>query len=121
MLEKCNELQNMVFDKLIQSNIKIYSISNAGESVLKTGRLLNFNIKLPFLYYSIEYKTKSRDFVLPQPFDYWFDEYLGIVLSYQLKDSCNEQKIVDRMKNMGSMCESKLFDKVIYISTINYR
>lgn len=118
MIDKNQELEKLIFDKLIQSTVDIYTYDdNKGVVLLKSGKLLNFNIKIPFLYFMMEYKSKMRDFPIPQPFKFkWDGEKL--VMSYELKDSVNNKKIVDRMVEIGKDSESKFFDKRIYIKPI---
>jgi hypothetical protein len=41
-----------------------------------------------------------------------------IVLSYRLKDSIIDEKIVDEMKKVGMMSESKIYNKLIHIKTL---
>ena len=117
MVEKNLELEKLIFDKLIQATVDIYTYEGKDVVLLKSGKLLNFNIKLPFLYFVMEYKTKMREFPLPQPFIYkWDGEKL--MMSYEIKHSVNSEKIVDRMIKIGKNSESKFFDKLIYIKPI---
>jgi len=117
MIEKNLELEQLIFEKLIQATVDIYTYEGKDVVLLKSGKLLNFNIKLPFLYFVMEYKTKTREFPLPQPFVYkWDGEKL--IMSYEIKNSVNDQKIVDTMLEIGKNSESKFFDKRIYIKPI---
>ncbi len=119
MVEKNQILETEIFKKLIQTNVEIFSLDQFNnKTVLKTGRLVNFNVKLPFLYFLIESKAKSKEFILPQPFVYDMKNDNVAILSYRLKDSISDEKIVDEMKKVGSMSESKIFNKLIYIKTL---
>ena len=118
MIEKNQRLEKAVFKKFIQSEIKICTLDSFNnKTVLKSGKLVNFNVKLPFLYFLIESKTKSKEFVLPQPFRFNLSKSGEITLSYRLKDSTMDKKIVDEMKKMGMMSESKIYNKLIHIET----
>jgi hypothetical protein len=118
MIEKNHRLEQEVFKKFIQSEIKICALDSFNnKTVLKSGKLINFNIKLPFLYFLIESKTKSKEFVLPQPFRFNLSGEDKVILSYRLKDSIMDEKIVDEMKKMGMMSESKIYNKLIHIET----
>ena len=119
MVEKINSLEQDIFKKFIQTNIEIYTLDSfKNKTVLKSGKLINFNIKLPFLYFLIESKTKSKEFILPQPFKCRFSLENETLLSFKLEDSVDCKKIVDQMKKMGKMSESKIYNKLIYIKTL---
>ncbi len=119
MVEKNQILEKEIFKKLIQTNVEVFSLDSFNnKNVLKTGKLVNFNVKLPFLYFLIESKSKSKEFILPQPFTYDINLDDTITLSYRLKDSISDEKIVDEMKKLGMMSESKIFNKLIYIKTL---
>lgn len=117
MIEKNLELEEIVFRKIIQTTIDIYTYDNDNVVLLKSGKLLNFNIKLPFLYFVMEYKNKTREFPLPQPFDFKWDGE-KIVLSYEIKNMGTGQKVLDRMIKMGYDSESKIFNRKLYIKPI---
>jgi hypothetical protein len=116
MVEKTQDLERSIFKNFIQSNIEIYTLDAFNKrSVLKTGKLVNFNIKLPFIYFIIESKLKSKEFVLPQPFKYALNVNNEMILSFRLKDSVIDEEIVDKMKKLGMISESKIYNKLIYI------
>ena len=117
MLHKNVPLEKIIFNNLIQAEISVNVINDDGELLIKTGKLLNFNIKLPFLYFSLVQKGKTREFHLPQPFKFaWNGEELRF--SYQLKDMGNGSFIVDKLRKMGDNSDSKYFDRDIIIKPI---
>lgn len=117
MIEKNLKLEEIVFDKIIQTVIDIYTYDNDNVVLIKSGKLLNFNIKLPFLYFVMEYKNKTREFPLPQPFTFKWDGE-KIVLSYEIKNMGTDEKVLDHMKKLGYDSESKIFDKRVFIKPI---
>lgn len=118
MVDKNNEFEQLVFDKIIQCNVEFYTKDGDQDNIIKKGKLLNFNIKLPFFYFIIESKNKSREYPLPQPFNF---EYKNneIVMSYELSDTIQDKNIVDKMRKLGNISESKIFDKKLYIRIAN--
>ena len=59
MVEKNQRLEAEIFKKLIQTNVEIFALDSFNnKTVLKQGKLINFNVKLPFLYFLIESKNK---------------------------------------------------------------
>jgi hypothetical protein len=118
MIDKNQNVEKIVFEELIQSEVEFYTLSETGEkNVIKTGRILNFNIKLPFLYFVLEYKDKSREYPLPQPFAYKFKDD-KLIFSYKLENSSTNKKVIDKMGKLAYDSESKLLNKILYIEPV---
>jgi hypothetical protein len=118
MIDKNLKLEQIIFENIIQSTIDIYTHDdNQNVVLIKSGKLLNFNIKLPFLYFVMEYKNKTREFPLPQPFVFKWDGE-KIIMSYEIKNMGTDEKVLDRMKKLGYDSESKIFDKRVYVKPI---
>lgn len=118
MVDKNQNVEKIVFEKLIQSEIEFYVLNEVGERItIKNGRLLNFNIKLPFLYFVLEYKGKSREYPLPQPFLYKLENN-RLLFSYKLEHSSPDKKTIDKMGKLAYDSDSKLFNKILYIESI---
>lgn len=108
------EIEDIIFSNFIQKNIDIlYIDSDGSECILKQGKLINFKIKMPFLYFNMEIKNKLRDFPLPIPFKYRHKDEL--LFSYDIRDMCEDENMIDKMRKMGDNTESKIFDKIIYV------
>lgn len=117
MIDKNLKLEQIIFENIIQSTIDIYTYDNKNVVLLKSGKLMNFNIKLPFLYFVMEYKNKTREFPLPQPFAHKWDGE-KIIMSYEIKNMGTDEKVLDCMRKLGYDSESKIFDKRIYVKPI---
>ena len=114
MLNSIREIEKIVFVNYIQSNTQFIAKNEKDALILKEGRLLNFNIKLPFIHFRIEVKDRVRDFYLPYPYNYGKDDY-GFYLSYVMEDMCSHKKIIDKLLLIGNTSESKIFNRKVYL------
>jgi len=118
MIDKNIKLEEIIFNDLIQKTVDIYTVDDTGEiNLLKSGKIINFMIRLPFLYFTLDYKNKVRDFLLPQPFQYnWVNDRLK--LSYELEKTIEDKNIVDKMRIIGNNSDSKILDRIVTIKPI---
>lgn len=104
-----------MFEKFMQMTVEFFIVDKNGKEVtLKQGKIINFNIKPPFLHYRMVIKEKLRDYYLPMPFKH-FDADEGYCLDYRLESICSDQKMIDKMLELGKMSDSKLFNTRLHI------
>lgn len=114
MIEKVYLIEDIIFKNLIQTDCDFYIFNDETRDVLRTGRIINFRTRLPFIYFTIEWKNKHREYSIPQPFEFkWVDNKL--VLSYRINSTTNDKNIIDRMKKLVYNSESKIIDRNLYI------
>ena len=114
MIEKTDLIETIIFEKLIQSDVDFYVLNGEDREVLRTGRIINFHTRLPFIYFIIDWKDKHREYGIPQPFTFKWDEN-KFILSYRMDTTTKNKNVVDRMKKLGYDSESKIIDKNLYI------
>jgi|TARA_R110000764_G_scaffold87161_4_gene167957 hypothetical protein len=117
MVDRYKTIEKIVFNNFLQTDIAIYvKNKNGDKQILRKGKLLNFNTKVPFMYFKLVIKDKIREFPLPHPFAISTKD--GVVLSYEIKDICADEKMVDRMIRLGDNSDSKIFNQRVYIEKI---
>jgi len=110
-----NGIEDLIFDKFMQLDVDFYVVDTTGKHVsLKQGKIINFNIKPPFLHFRLVVKDKVRDYYLPSPFAHYNTEK-GYCLSYALNELCEDENIIDKMIKLGKVSDSKLFNNHLYI------
>lgn len=105
-------------DFLLQRPIHLYVKSNDDNKIMtiKKGVLLNYNIKVPFIQYTVKLDNdKIRDYYLNLPFKtHTYKDQ--IIFSYKIEDLCEmSTKDLDFLKNLRYSGESKLYDTHLYI------
>lgn len=105
------------FNFLLQRKIHIYYIQNENKLVtIKKGKLLNYNIKIPFIQYKIFLdNSKIRDFYINIPFNILYKDNV-VIFSYKIKDLYDmTENEFDFLKNLSHDTDSKLYDRFVYI------
>lgn len=108
-----NEIEDLIFSNFIQKEIRIHTLIDGKDYNLKKGRLINFKIKMPFLYFEFMSKNKIRVFPLPIPFSYRLDDRL--LFSYRVENMCDDKNMVDKLIKLGDNTESKIFNRIVYV------
>lgn len=103
--------------KLLQRDVK-FSI---GDSVIKSGKILNFRIKEPYVFFTIlNHKNKIVEIYYPIPFAYDFSHENDILFDYRISNitfGSNEIKKCLATSFKKSNNYSKLYDKILKISS----
>lgn len=103
----------------MQLEVDFYILDATGKKVnLKQGRIINFNVKPPFLHFKLMVKDKIRDYYIPTPFEHRDSEF-GYCFSYKLESICQDENMVDKMLKLGKVSDSKLFNNHLYIKPKN--
>lgn len=110
-----NEIENLIFTNFIQKEIQIHTLIDGKKYTLKQGKLINFKVKMPFLYFEFLIKDKIRVFPLPIPFSYKLHDRL--LFSYRVENMCEDENMVDKLIKMGDNSESKIFNRIVYVES----
>lgn len=118
MIEKISLIEESVFTNLIQNEVYFYIYGESGKEVLRTGRIINFSVRLPYVFFVIDFKNKHREYGIPQPFAFKWDGD-RMIFSYQLNMMTKNEKVLDGLKYLMYDSESKLANRNLYIEPKN--
>lgn len=91
---------NQVLANYLQYNIKINKINNDELILLREGKLININFKIPYITFKIEYKEKQREFHYPIPFR-WESENDAVLFDYTLNNLSKDNPVLlDKLSNL---------------------
>jgi hypothetical protein len=106
-----------ILDFLLQRQVHLYvKLDDEKTNTIKKGLLLNYNIKIPFIQYTIKLDNdKIRDYYLNLPFSA-FKKDDKVIFSYKINDLCEmSDQSLDFLKSLEYSSESKLYDNYLYI------
>jgi len=116
MIDKNAYIEKIIFDTFVQTNINVSIKNDKDSTVIKKGKLLNFNIKLPFLYFIFEHKTASKEYILPQPFTFKYGaDKKQLILSYKFADFTQNKKLINLLYKQSESSDCKYINKYLYI------
>lgn len=120
MVDKNAHIEKIVFKKLIQTQLDFYVLDGEDKNIIKSGKLINYRLGLPFLFFNLEYKTTQREFPLPQPFQYKWDNG-KLIFSYRIEDLKMDRYLEFKMKKLAQYSDCKYFNKLLYIEPLKIK